>query len=82
MPAPSQPTVVKITHLRDCLGIAYQQVVRTDEPIVIQRYGKTDVVMVAKWEYDFFKQLEAGIKAGCCPVGRERGEACPCSLSG
>ena len=73
--------VMKISHLRDYLGWACREVAQTDIPIVVQRYGKKDVVMVAKWEWDWFKQLEAGIKAGQCPVGQERGEGCPCSLS-
>ena len=74
--------VMKISHLRDSLGWAYREVTQTDIPIVVQRYGKKELVLVPEWEYRFFKELEAAIKAGCCPVGRERGESCPCSLSG
>lgn len=59
--------VLRITHLRDCLGWAYQQVARTGEPIVIQRYQARDVVMVPLWEWRFFQQLEADIRAGRCP---------------
>ena len=73
--------VMKITHLRDSLGWAYREVTQTDIPIVVQRYGKKDVVLVPAWEWRFFKQLESDIKAGQCPVGREKGEDCPCSLS-
>ncbi len=74
--------VMKISHLRDSLGWAYREVAQTDIPIVVQRYGKRDVVIVPAWEWRFFKELEADIRASRCPVGRERGEACPCSLSG
>ena len=74
--------MMKISHLRDSLGWAYREVTQTNIPIVVQRYGRKDVVLVPAWEWEFFKQLEAGIKAGCCPIGREKGEACPCSLSG
>jgi hypothetical protein len=59
--------VVRITHLRDCLGIAYQHVVNTDEPIVVQRYNRQDVVLVPLWEWRFLKRLEAKIRAGECP---------------
>jgi len=73
--------VMKISHLRDSLGWAYRQVAQTDIPIVVQRYGQKDVVLVARWEWDWFKQLEAGIQAGCCPVGKQKRESCPCSQS-
>ncbi len=78
----SDDRVICITHLRDCLGIAYLHVVRTDEPVVVKRYGRCDAMLVPAWEWRWLKELEAGIQAGNCPVGRERGEACPCSLSG
>ena len=35
MVQPSHPHVIRMTHLRDCLGIAYQQVVTTDEPVIV-----------------------------------------------
>jgi hypothetical protein len=73
--------VKKISHLRDSLGWAYQQVIESDQPIIIQRYKAQEVAIVPMWEWQFFKQLEAQIKAGCCPVGREQGETCPCSQS-
>ena len=60
-------TVVGITHLRDCLGVAYQHVVNTDEPIVVQRYKRQDVMLVPAWEWRFLKQVEADIRAGRCP---------------
>jgi hypothetical protein len=72
--------VIKISHLRDSLGWAYQQVIETDQPIIIQRYKAQEVAIVPMWEWRFFKELEAQIKAGRCPVGREQGEVCPCSL--
>jgi prevent-host-death family protein len=53
-----------VSHLRDGLGMVYQHVARTDEPVVITRYGKADVVLVPLWEWRFFKQLEADIRAG------------------
>jgi hypothetical protein len=81
MPEQPQQTVVTITHLRDSLGVAYQHVATTHEPIIVQRYSRKDVVLVPLWEWEFFKQLEADIRAGRCPVGREKGEPCPCSLS-
>jgi hypothetical protein len=74
--------VMKITHLRDNLGWAYRQVVQTDAPIVVQRYGRRDVILVPAWLWKFYQELETGIKAGACPIGREKGESCPCSLSG
>jgi hypothetical protein len=74
--------VMKITHLRDNLAWAYRQVAQTDTPIVVQRYGDRKVAIVPLWEWQFFKELEAGIKAGQCPIGREKGESCPCSMSG
>ena len=70
--------VMKITHLRDSLGWAYQQVAQTDIPIVVQRYGCQDLVLVPQWEWAFFKQLETDIKAGQCPVAKEKGMTCPC----
>jgi hypothetical protein len=59
--------VLRITHLRDCLGWAYQQVALTGEPIIIQRYSRKDAVIVPFEEWQFFKQLEADIRAGRCP---------------
>jgi prevent-host-death family protein len=53
-----------VSHLRDGLGMVCQHVARTDEPVVITRYGKADVVLVPLWEWRFFKQLEADIRAG------------------
>ena len=55
---------VGITHLRDVLGIAYQHVARTHEPIIISRYNRSDVALVALWEWDWLKQIEAGIQNG------------------
>ena len=55
---------MKVSHLRDGLGMVCQHVARTDEPVVITRYGQADVVLVPLWEWRFFKQLEADIRAG------------------
>jgi len=67
MAEPVGEIVVGITHLRDTLGIAYQHVANYDEPIIVQRYSRKDVVMVPLWEWKFFKQLEADIRAGRRP---------------
>ncbi len=63
----SSPHVVRITHLRDCLGIAYQHVVQNDEPIIVQRYNRQDVALVPLWEWEFLKGIEAAIRAGQRP---------------
>ena len=64
----SQPDhVIQITHLRDTLGIACQHVANTDEPIVVQRYSRQDVVIVPLWEWRFFKRMEAAIRDGRLP---------------
>ncbi len=70
-----------ITHLRDSLGWAWQEVVRTDEPIVVLRYNRPDVMLVPAWEWRFLKQIEADIQAGRCPweknrqTGKESGQS-------
>lgn len=56
--------VLRISHLRDILGYAYQVVVETDEPIIVQRYLRQDVAMVPLWEWRFLKELEQRVKAG------------------
>lgn len=78
MSATPSETVICITHLRECLGIAYQHVVNNDEPIVVQRYAQQGAMLVPAWEWRFLKELEAGIKAGQCPVAKEKGVTCPC----
>lgn len=55
---------VAITHLRDALGIAVQNVAHTGDPIVVRRYRRTDVVLVPLWEWRFLKSIEAAIRAG------------------
>ncbi len=67
MSEPPTEHVMRITHLRDSLGWAYQCVANTDEPIVIQRYSRQDVVLVPLWEWRFLKQIEAAIRAGEIP---------------
>jgi prevent-host-death family protein len=59
--------VLRITHLRDCLGWAYQQVALTGEPIIVQRYSRQDVVIVPVEEWKRLKQLEADGKTGKWP---------------
>ena len=55
---------VTISHLRDFLGVAYLHVRRTNEPVIVQRYGKADVAMVPLWEWRWLKAIEAAIQAG------------------
>jgi hypothetical protein len=55
---------VTISHLRDCLGVAYLHVRRMNEPVIVQRYGKADVAMVPLWEWRWLKAIEAAIQAG------------------
>ncbi len=55
---------IKITHLRRCLGVACLHVGRTDEPVVVTRHGKAEVAIVPLWEWRFFKELEADLRAG------------------
>jgi PHD/YefM family antitoxin component YafN of YafNO toxin-antitoxin module len=54
--------VLRITHLRDCLGWAYQQVARTGEPIIIQRYSRKDAVIVTLEEWRLLKQIAADLQ--------------------
>jgi hypothetical protein len=56
--------VLRISHLRDTLGIACQHVARTDEPVIVQRYNRQDVALVPLWEWRFLKQIEAKLRAG------------------
>jgi PHD/YefM family antitoxin component YafN of YafNO toxin-antitoxin module len=53
-----------VTHLRECLGFACQVVAESDEPVVVTRYRKGIVAIVPLWEWRFFKELEADIRAG------------------
>ena len=55
---------VAISHLRDCLGVVYLHVARTNEPAIIARYGIPEVVMVPLWEWRWLKAIEAAIQAG------------------
>jgi len=59
--------VVRISHLRDCLGVTCQYVAHTNEPVIVQRYSRQDVVIVPLWEWRFLKEIEAEIQAGRCP---------------
>ena len=56
-----------ITHLRDCLGWAYQSVANTDEPIVIHRYRRADVALVPLWEWRLLKRIDAALRDGQIP---------------
>ena len=55
---------VAISHLRDVIGIVYQHVSRTNEPVIVRRYNRTDVALVPLWEWRWLKQIEAAIRAG------------------
>ena len=68
MTADVPATVVGITHLRDCLGIACQHVAQTDEPIIVRRYKAAEVALVPLWEWRFLKGIEAAIRDGRIPV--------------
>jgi len=59
--------VMRISHLRDSLGWACQEVARSEIPIVVQRYSRKDVALVPLWEWEFFKDMEAAIRAGRRP---------------
>jgi hypothetical protein len=68
MPVTDAPyRVMPISHLRDCLGFACQQVALTDEPIVVQRYRRQDVAIVPLWQWGLLKAVEAAIQAGEWP---------------
>jgi hypothetical protein len=69
---------VTISHLRDTLGVADLHVGRTDEPVIVHRYGKAKVALVPLWEWRFFKKMEEAIRAGRIDVSEfiaERGMA-------
>lgn len=55
---------VAISHLRDCLGVAYLHVARTNEPVIVRRYGRADVALVPLWEWRWLKGIESAIRAG------------------
>lgn len=57
-------SVVAISHLRDCLGVAYLHVANSGETLVVQRYGKAEVALVPLWEWRWLKQLEDAIRDG------------------
>ena len=54
--------VIQISHLRDILGFACQQVARTGEPIIVQRYNRMDVVIVPLDDWRFYQELEASLR--------------------
>jgi hypothetical protein len=55
---------VGITHLRDMLGVAVGHVAQSDEPLIVRRYRRADVVLVPLWEWRWLKQIEQAIRAG------------------
>ncbi|GIX05014.1 MAG: hypothetical protein KatS3mg114_0883 [Planctomycetaceae bacterium] len=55
---------VAITFLRDTLGMTVQHVARTNEPVLVRRYHRTDVALVPLWEWRWLKAIEAAIRAG------------------
>lgn len=54
--------VLQISHLRDILGFACQQVALTGEPIIVQRYNRQDVVIVPLADWRFYQDLEAELR--------------------
>ena len=64
--------VVCITHLRECLGVAYLHVATTHEPIVMQRYKAQDVMLVPAWRgrgaCRVIKDVEATGSMDACDV--------------
>ncbi len=48
---------IRISHLRDCLGMTCQWVAQTDEPLVVQRYSRQDVIIVPLWEWRFLQEV-------------------------
>lgn len=56
--------VLRISHLREVLGYACQEVARTGEPIVVQRYNRQDVVIVPLADWRFYQQMEAELRDG------------------
>ena len=62
---PNAPeNVLCISHLREVLGYACQQVAITGEPLIVQRYNRQDVVIVPLADWRFFQQLEAELRVG------------------
>ncbi len=55
---------VRVTHLRDGLGVVCQGIFNNDDAVIVTRYGKGIVAIVPLWEWRFFKQLEADLRAG------------------
>jgi PHD/YefM family antitoxin component YafN of YafNO toxin-antitoxin module len=56
--------VLRISHLREVLGFACQQVALTGEPIVVQRYNRQDVIIVPLADWRFYQQMEADLRDG------------------
>ena len=45
-------------------GVAAGHVARSDEPLIVRRYRRADVVLVPLWEWRWLKQIEQAIRAG------------------
>ena len=54
--------VLLISHLRDVLGFACQQVALTGEPIIVQRYNRQNVVIVPMDDWRFYQEMEAELR--------------------
>ena len=53
-----------LAYLRDGLGMVCQHVARTNDVVVVTRYGKGIAALVPLWEWRFFKELEADLRDG------------------
>lgn len=58
----AQDKVLLISHLREVLGYACQQVALTGEPIVIQRYKRQEVVIVPLADWRRYQEMEAELR--------------------
>ena len=59
--------VLQISHLREVLGYACQQVAISGEPIIVQRYNRQDVIIVPLADWRFYQQMEADLRDGRPP---------------
>lgn len=55
--------VMPISHLREVLGYACQQVARSGDPIVVQRYNRRDVILVPLVDWEYLNQLATQVLA-------------------
>lgn len=54
--------VLLISHLREVLGYACQQVAISGEPIIIQRYKRQEVVIVPLANWRYYQEMEANLR--------------------